>query len=108
MTDKIRRLLELQELGITLSESEILHGKQSETDTLKARQTNLRNEIDSDSLAKYDRLSKLGLAVVQVKGNMCLGCHMSIPAGDLNRMIKNQVTAECPNCGRFLNLDTEE
>ena len=105
MTDKIRLLLELQELGITLSESEILHGKQSETEQLKRRQGELRGQIDNDTLAKYDRLSKIGLAVVEVNGNMCLGCHMSIPAGDLNRMIKKETTPACPNCGRFLNLD---
>ena len=108
MTDQIRLLLELQELGITLSESEILHGKQTETEELKQRQEDLRSQIDGDSLAKYDRLANLGLAVVEVKGNMCLGCHMSIPAGDLNRMIKNEATPACPNCGRFLNLDNAQ
>ena len=104
MTDKINLLLDLQELSITLNESEILHGKESETDELRQRKADLRALIDSDSLAKYDRLSQLGLAVVEINGNMCLGCHMAIPTGDLNRMLKRQTTAECPHCGRFLNL----
>ena len=107
MTDQIRLLLELQELGITLNESKILHGDTSEVDELSMRKDELRGQINNDTLAKYDRLSKLGLAVVELNGSMCLGCHMSIPAGDLNRMFKNESTPACPNCGRFLSLKGE-
>jgi predicted nucleic acid-binding Zn-ribbon protein len=105
MTEKIKLLLELQELAITLNECEILHGEDAETKVLKDRHAKIRQNLDADTLAKYDRLARLGLAVVELNGSMCLGCHMSIPAGDLNRIHNANIDPVCPNCGHFLTWD---
>lgn len=105
MQETLKLLLELQELGITLNEARILHGDDAEDIAeLKQREKELREKINVDTLARYDRLSRHGLGVVRIQGGMCMGCNMSIPQGDLNRMQKAAQESICPNCGRYLIL----
>ncbi len=105
MQETLKLLLELQELGITLNEAKILHGENDELDELKAKEKELRSKIKVDALSRYDRLARHGLAVVRIQSGMCMGCNMSIPQGDLNRMRKSSQEPMCPNCGRYLALD---
>ncbi|MCH2174268.1 MAG: C4-type zinc ribbon domain-containing protein [Lentisphaeria bacterium] len=104
MSEVIPLLEKLQNLEITLNEAEILHGDRPEVDDLKKKCQDIRRQIDTDALARYDRLSRHGLSVVKIINDMCMGCHMIIPKGDLNRMTSGKEDAICPNCGRYLIL----
>lgn len=104
MQDKLSLLLQLQELGITLSEAKILHGEDAETDELKQKEKDIREKVDVDTLARYDRLSKHGLGIVRIQSGMCMGCNMTIPQGDLNRMERGSQASICPHCGRYLAI----
>ncbi len=104
MQDTLSLLQRLQELEITLNEARILHGDHSEIEKLEGEVEKLRADINVDSLARYDRLSRHGLAIVQLKSGMCMGCNMSVPQGDLNRMQSGKADPVCPNCGRYLSL----
>ncbi len=104
MQETLPLLQKLQELEITLNEAKILHGDHSEIERIEGEIEAVREKIHVDSLARYDRLSRHGLAIVQLKSGMCMGCNMSVPKGDLNRMLAGKAEAICPNCGRYLSL----
>ena len=107
MQETITALLRLQELEITMKEVKIVHGESGdEYSKISADIESTRESIDVDTLARYDRLAKHGLSIVKVRNGMCLGCNMTIPVGDLNRMKADESRAPvCPNCARFLNLE---
>ena len=102
MQETLALLVKLQGLEITLNEARILHGEGAELQELEAQIKALRKQTSEDALARYDRLARHGLAVVEVKNGLCLGCCMSIPVGDVNRMRSSKAEAYCPNCGRFV------
>lgn len=104
MQHQIDLLLELQELEFVLSEAKIVHGGEEKSAAVITKVENLRRQIDAETLARYDRLYKQGMAVVQVRNNICSGCHMAIPQGDLNRMRNSTTEPLCPHCGRFIKI----
>ena len=104
-TQSIEPLKELQELEITLREAGIVHQSgHGEANALRERIAELRQNIDKHLLARYDRLAQHGPAVVEVVQGLCMGCNLSIPQGDLNRMINGKNDKCCPNCGAFVNV----
>lgn len=105
MLETVKKLIHLQELELTLDESDILHGEEhANAGEVKDEIAALRATIDTDALARYDRLARHGLAVVQLRGSMCTGCNMAVPQGDLNRMRTEKELPVCPNCGHYLEL----
>ncbi|MFA5072676.1 MAG: C4-type zinc ribbon domain-containing protein [Nitrospirota bacterium] len=60
--------------------------------------------IEPSLLARYQRLlaAKSGTAIVEVKGESCSGCFMSIPPQVFVNVKKNEETITCPQCGRIL------
>lgn len=59
-------------------------------------------EIDPSVLAKYEQLKRRygATAIVEVNGNICMGCRMALPSIKMNRL-KSGV-AFCESCGRML------
>ncbi len=104
MLEKMKSLFELQELDLILKEARIVHGKEVDSDSILEKISKIREKIDGETLSRYDRLIKQGLGVVQLRNGMCLGCNLSIPIGDINRMNVGNMDPICPNCGIFINL----
>ena len=102
MSNQIELLLELQEMDIILAEAKIVHGEGKKSESVGDKMSSIRRLIDENTLVRYDRLIRQGLAVVQEKNSMCRGCNLSIPVGDLNRIRAEKTDPNCPNCGRFL------
>jgi len=104
MVETVARLLELQELNITLRETEIVHGTANSPDlcALKERVQALREQVNMDHLARFDRLMRQGLAVVRLHNDNCEGCNIGIARGDVNRMVTGKLEPICPHCGRFV------
>jgi predicted nucleic acid-binding Zn-ribbon protein len=105
MKEQVQQLLELQELEFISKESAIVHSDGDADEDLETRICKKRRKIPADLLARYDRLTQFGPSIVAVKGGMCVGCNLSIPQGDLNRIINGSVEPVCPHCNRFLNID---
>ncbi len=91
------------DLALQRATSEI-EGELAGLDTRRATQ---RAELDESELARYDRVrSSSGVAVAQLVGHRCDGCHLDMSAAELDE-VKEQAAradgvAECPNCGRIL------
>jgi hypothetical protein len=65
----------------------------------------LRGKIPSQILGHYDRLvahGKKGLAAV--RGQVCTGCHMSLPIGVIATLMRGDDIQLCDSCGRYLYL----
>jgi predicted nucleic acid-binding Zn-ribbon protein len=95
MNSVLQDLLKLQtlEFGET-------SGKQTE-----AQVTELRAKIPQPIIGHYDRLrvrGKKGLAVV--RNQVCAGCHMHIPIGQINVLMRGEDVQLCESCGRYLYL----
>ncbi len=96
-----------------------------ESEELRARVEEISNEIDADSdehersrgaiasdipsdlLALYDKLrsEKAGVGAAKLEGATCLGCHMKLPAQELERMRSEGGLQRCDNCRRILVVD---
>ena len=48
------------------------------------------------------RKSRGGVAVARVERNMCQGCRLSLPTGDVQKARTSQGTVLCSSCGRIL------
>ncbi len=106
----VQILGEIQELELIIEESTILH--KSSTDALRivkdleTKVTSLRAQTPPELLQRYDRLRAKGPAVVNVHEGICGGCRLNIPKGDLQRMRNNETPLVCPNCFKFIVLDS--
>lgn len=73
---------------------------------LRAERDEVVAGIDAGLAATYERLRgrMAGVAVARVVSGACTGCHLSLPANDLERMTKlgPGQYATCEQCGRIL------
>ena len=65
--------------------------------------------LDEEILFKFERIirSKEGLGIVPVKGSVCTGCHMILPAQFVNDVRKGEKILFCPYCSRILFFQEE-
>jgi len=71
---------------------------------LESQKSDIVAGMDPKLLSEYNRLlsDKKGLAVVTVKNEHCLGCHMRVPPQVFAEIKKNEKISYCLNCKRIL------
>jgi uncharacterized protein len=78
----------------------------------RATRTKLIEAVDGDLRRKYEMIfsRRGGLAVVEVRGGICLGCRMRVPPQLFNEIQRNEQVILCPSCQRMLfwRADAEE
>jgi predicted nucleic acid-binding Zn-ribbon protein len=65
----------------------------------------LRGKLPKPILDHYDRLrarGKKGVAVV--RNQVCTGCHMRVPIGQITVLMRGEDIQLCETCGRYLYL----
>ena len=95
MNDILQDLLTLQALDFG----------ESTTKNTEAQATELRGKIPQPFIGHYERLrvrGKKGVAVV--RNQVCGGCHMCVPIGQINVLMRGQDIQLCESCGRYLYL----
>ena len=72
--------------------------------TVEQKRQEMISRIEPPVSARYQRLlvSTSGNAVVEVRGESCSGCYMSIPPQVFVNVKKNESINTCPQCGRIL------
>jgi predicted nucleic acid-binding Zn-ribbon protein len=77
---------------------------EQELEELKKKRMVLAEKIPQDVYNNYmETLEKTnGLAVVEAKDEVCLGCYMSIPPQLYVELKTEDRLQQCPQCGRFL------
>lgn len=99
MTELLQTLLKLQALDF-----EEVEEKDPEA-TIAA----LRTKIPAQILGHYDRLVARGKkGVALVRGQVCTGCHMTVPVGAIMTLKRGNDIQLCENCGRYLYLPEAE
>lgn len=107
-------MIQLQEGEITEKSAKInaeKESKVSEIGKLRTDEEKASEGIDKDILFKFERIirSKQGLGIVPVKGYVCTGCYMILPAQFVNEVRSGNRIIFCPYCSRVLYFqETEE
>jgi predicted nucleic acid-binding Zn-ribbon protein len=78
--------------------------KKGQVDTLLKKEKKLTDDLDSEVVFKFERIirNKMGLGIVAIKGNVCMGCHMILPAQFSNNVRLGEDFVFCPYCSRIL------
>jgi predicted nucleic acid-binding Zn-ribbon protein len=78
--------------------------KRQQLEALAKREKKITDELDSEVVFKFERIirNKMGLGIVAIKGNVCLGCHMILPIEFANKVRMGEEFVFCPYCSRIL------
>jgi predicted nucleic acid-binding Zn-ribbon protein len=78
--------------------------KKKQADDLLNEEKVLANDLDPEVVYKFERIlrNKMGLGIVAIKGNVCQGCHMILPAQFSNNVRLGEDFIFCPYCSRIL------
>lgn len=78
-------------------------------DEARKRREDLAAHIDADLRSQYEAIfiRRRGLAVVEVRGGTCQGCHMQVAPQLFNEIQRNTRVIVCQNCHRILFARTE-
>lgn len=76
----------------------------------RAEREKLMSSITPELRERYNLLreKRQGLAVVNVKNGVCLGCYVNIPPQLFIEVTKNKEIIFCPNCNRILYYVDQE
>src|ERR1017187_6561655 len=72
---------------------------------VEAQAAALRGNIPQPIIGHYDRLrirGKKGVALV--RNQVCTGCHMHVPIGQITVLMRGEDVQLCESCGRYLYL----
>ena len=72
---------------------------------LEVQVAELRARLPLPILGHYDRLrvrGKKGVAIV--RNQVCSGCHMRVPIGQITELMRGEDIQLCESCGRYLHL----
>jgi predicted nucleic acid-binding Zn-ribbon protein len=78
--------------------------KRKRVEELQKREEALTEDMDKELLFKFDRIirNKKGRGIVSVRGGVCSGCHMILPAQFANDVHEGEEIVFCPYCSRIL------
>jgi predicted nucleic acid-binding Zn-ribbon protein len=78
--------------------------KEAQMGALAERERELTKDLDPEIFFKFDRIirNKGGRGIVAIKGGVCMGCHMILPAQFANDVRQGDDIVFCPYCSRIL------
>jgi predicted nucleic acid-binding Zn-ribbon protein len=84
--------------------------KRQRAEILSAREKELAAGMDPEVLFKFERIirNKMGRGIVAIKGGVCMGCHMILPAQFANSVRTGEEIVFCPYCSRILYYEESE
>jgi predicted nucleic acid-binding Zn-ribbon protein len=72
---------------------------------VEARAAELRRKLPETVVGHYDRLRVRGKkGVAMVRNQVCSGCHMHVPIGQITVLMRGEDIQLCESCGRYLCL----
>jgi hypothetical protein len=78
---------------------------ESTVKNVEAQTAELRGNIPQPIIGHYERLrvrGKKGVAIV--RNQVCTGCHMHVPIGQITVLMRGDDIQLCETCGRYLYL----
>jgi predicted nucleic acid-binding Zn-ribbon protein len=72
---------------------------------VQAQAAELRAKLPQTLVGHYDRLRVRGKkGVATVRNQVCGGCHMRVPIGQITELMRGEDIQLCETCGRYLYL----
>jgi uncharacterized protein len=110
LDDQIKQqgaLIEQQEKELEERRKKIeaeISDKHKQIDALLIKESKLTENLDSEVVFKFERIikNKMGIGIVAIKGNVCMGCHMILPVQFANEVRIGEEFVFCPYCSRIL------
>ena len=73
--------------------------------SVESQVAELRGLIPQPILGHYDRLRVRGKkGLTAVRNQVCTGCHMHVPIGQITVLMRSEDVQLCESCGRYLYL----
>lgn len=96
-----------ESIALTAALAEAESAIDGELEGIEAQRAPLVEGVDAALLARYESLrARLrGVGVARLDGAKCTGCHLTLPAAEVEqvkRQAREQGIAECPECDRLL------
>ena len=106
LIDQQEKELEERRKGI----EEEVGAKKAQIASLSEREKKLTPDLDPEVLFKFERIirNKMGRGIVAIKGGVCMGCHMILPAQFANIVRQGEEIVFCPYCSRILFYEESE
>jgi predicted nucleic acid-binding Zn-ribbon protein len=81
-----------------------INDKKKQIENLRKKEGKLTENLDSEVVFKFERIikNKMGIGIVAIKGNVCMGCHMILPVQFANEVRIGEEYVFCPYCSRIL------
>jgi hypothetical protein len=78
--------------------------KQKDIEALRKKENKLTENLDTEVVFKFERIikNKMGIGIIAIKGNVCMGCHMILPVQFANEVRNGEEFVFCPYCSRIL------
>ena len=110
LDDQIKQqgaLIEQQEKELEERRKKIeaeVNDKHKQIEELLKKESKLTENLDSEVVFKFERIikNKMGVGIVAIKGNVCMGCHMILPVQFANEVRIGEEFVFCPYCSRIL------
>jgi len=89
---------------------EEVSAKKAQMEALSEQEKRLTPDLDAEVLFKFERIirNKMGRGIVAIKGGVCMGCHMILPAQFANTVHTGDEIVFCPYCSRILFYEESE
>lgn len=89
---------------------EEVSAKKAQISDLSQKEKGLAPDLDPEVLFKFERIirNKMGRGIVAIKGGVCLGCLMILPAQFANTVREGDEIVFCPYCSRILFYEESE
>ena len=81
--------------------------KNKQAESLMKKEKKITDDLDKEVVFKFERIirNKEGIGIVAIKGNVCMGCHMILPAQFSNKVRDHEDFIFCPYCSRILYFE---
>jgi predicted nucleic acid-binding Zn-ribbon protein len=79
--------------------------KNKQVEALLKQENKLTDDLDPEVVFKFERIIRNkedGVGIVSIRGNVCMGCHMILPAQFSNNVRIGEEFVFCPYCSRIL------
>ena len=111
--EREEQLIQQQEDDLKQEEERIDSESEEKKEVLKQlekEELDIIPGLDEEIIFKFERIikSKAGLGIVPVKGSVCTGCHMILPAQYVNDVRQGEKILFCPYCSRILFFTEHE
>jgi predicted nucleic acid-binding Zn-ribbon protein len=81
-----------------------INDKRKQIENLRKKESKLTENLDPEVVFKFERIikNKMGIGIVAIKRNVCMGCHMILPVQFANEVRIGEEYVFCPYCSRIL------